>query len=73
MSKLDDAFQEVRRLPPDLQEKVAEDLLTYAHRWLALRSEIDRGMSDIEAGRVHSLGEIMQELDEAIARSRDVA
>lgn len=73
MSKLDDAVREVRRLPPEMQEKVAEDLLTYAHRWLALKTEIDRGIADVEAGRIHRLDDVMQELDELIARSRDAA
>jgi predicted transcriptional regulator len=52
MTKLERAIEEAKRLPVEEQEKLGDNVLSYVQRYLALREDLNKGLQDIEAGRV---------------------
>ncbi len=47
---LEQAIAQISRLPTDDQEQIGRKLLSHVERLNALRSEIDKGLSSLEAG-----------------------
>ncbi len=50
MSKIEMALRAAEKLPPEMQEQLAENLLHYVDRYLALRDEIDIGIAQLDRG-----------------------
>ena len=53
---LEQAIAEVERLPAEDQEQIARTLLSHVEKLRALRAEIDRGISSLEAGQGRESG-----------------
>ncbi len=52
-------------LPEDMQESAADYLLAQASKFRALKSEVDEGLADVEAGRT-----VPWDLEEFLAQVR---
>lgn len=52
---LEQAIAQISRLPPADQEEIGRKLLSHVERLNALRSDIDRGIHSLDAGKGEAL------------------
>jgi hypothetical protein len=52
---LEQAIAQIARLPDDDQEKIGRKLLSHIEKLNALRGEIDKGISSLDAGKGRAL------------------
>jgi predicted transcriptional regulator len=52
MTKLELAVKEARKLSPEEQERLGDNVLHYIHKYLALRDDLEAGLRDLDAGRM---------------------
>jgi hypothetical protein len=64
-SAVDKAVAALEMLPEDLQESAADYLLAQARKFRALKSAIDEGLADVEAGRT-----VPWDLEEFLTQAR---
>lgn len=62
MTKLERAIEAAKKLPPEEQERLGDGVLGYVDRYLALREDLEKGIQDIEAGRVVDGKTVLQKL-----------
>ncbi|MGQ2909496.1 MAG: hypothetical protein ACT6QU_16290 [Aliihoeflea sp.] len=62
MTKLELAVKDAAQLPPDLQERLGEDLLHVVHRILALQDELAIGIEQLDRGEGIPGEEVMADL-----------
>jgi hypothetical protein len=62
LTKLERAIEEAEKLPPELREKLGDDLLHTIHKLLALRYDVAAGVAELDAGEGIAADEIFTEL-----------
>ena len=62
MTKLERAIEEAEKLPPELRDKLGDDLLHTIHKLLALRDDIAAGVAELDAGEGIDVNEVLAEL-----------
>jgi predicted transcriptional regulator len=68
MSKIEMALRAAEKLPAEMQEQLAENLLHYVDKYLALQDEIAIGIAQAERGELIDGRLVMAELRERLAR-----
>ena len=58
MTTLEKAFESLRSLPHDMQEELAEHLLSYVTQWKALKAGIDQGTRELDRGEGIEINDI---------------
>jgi predicted transcriptional regulator len=64
-SAVDKAVAALEMLPEDMQDSAADYLLAQARKFRALKSAIDEGLADVEAGRT-----VPWDLEEFLTQAR---
>ncbi|MHB2266211.1 hypothetical protein [Aliihoeflea sp. PC F10.4] len=62
MSKMELALRAAEKLPPQMQDKLAEDLLHYIDKYLALQEQLAIGIEQADRGEVVSGEEVFARL-----------
>lgn len=68
MSKIEMALRAAEKLPAEMQDQLAENLLHYVDKCLALQDEIAIGIAQAERGELIDGRLVMAELRERLAR-----
>lgn len=68
MSKMEMALLAAQKLPADMQDRLADDLLHYVDKCLALQDELAIGIAQAERGELIDGRLVMAELRERLAR-----
>lgn len=50
MTKLERAMQAAEQLPQEMQERLADNLLQYVDRYVALKKDVAIGVAQLDAG-----------------------
>lgn len=62
MSKMEMALRAAEKLPPEMQDKLAEDLLHYIDKYLSLQEELKIGIDQADRGELVSGEEVFARL-----------
>ena len=65
-SAIEKAVEALELLPEDMQESAADYLLSQAKKFRALKTAIDEGIADVQAGRV-----VPWDLEEFLSQARE--
>jgi len=65
-SAIEKAVEALELLPEDMQESAADYLLSQARKFRALKTAIDEGIADVQAGRV-----VPWDLEEFLSQARE--
>ncbi len=68
MSKMELALRAAEKLPPEMQDKLAEDLLHYMDKYLALQDELAIGIEQLKRGEFVDGAVVFAELRAKFAR-----
>lgn len=68
MSKMELALRAAEKLPPEMQDKLAEDLLHYIDKYLSLQEELKIGIEQLERGEIVDGAVVFAELRAKFAR-----